>query len=200
MLVIIEWVDLCWKSTLIDKMNRLINGVRVFTVPRDLLPKRNNERVRRKLWKFYIERLEEAKTILSDPECSGQIIVFDRFHLSELVYGKVVRWYDSKDMEEYQKKVDDLLYEIDKLYGLGFIYLSDNTESIRQRFLEKGDEYITDKKLYHNLKVEYGKQLNPLEKKYRVVKINVFEQDNYWNRIIDELLLPDYKYVRQWLM
>lgn len=177
-------------------MNRLINWVRVFTIPRDLIPKRNNKRTRIKLWKFYIERLEEAKTILWDPCCEGQIIVFDRFFLSEIVYGKVVRWYNSEDMEKYQRKVLELLTEIRDLYWLHMIYLWDKTESIRQRFLEKGDDYITDKKLYHNLKVEFGKKFNALEQIFHVLKINVFEQNDYRNKIIDEILLSDYVYTR----
>lgn len=98
-------------------------------------------------------------------------------------------------MEQYKNEAIDLLFEIEKLYGFGIIYLWDNTEDIWKRFLEKGDDYIKDKKIYHNLKVEFGKWISRFEC-FKVVKINVFRQEDYRNKIIDKILLPDYEYKR----
>lgn len=194
MLIHIEWVDLCWKSTLIDKMSRLLKNTMVLTTPKEYLPRDDKPESRKKIWEFYIKRLNEVEKLLDDnPDCN---IILDRFFFSELTYGKVMRWYDSKDMEEYQNEVMDKIKEINEKYWYALIYLSDKTESIRNRYLEKGDDYVKDKKYYHNLKVYYGKYMNLREQVFKVVKINVFEDKDYWNRIIDEVLLPDYKYIR----
>lgn len=194
MLIHVEWVDLCWKTTLIDKMSRLFKNIMILTTPKEYLPRGKSIKAREKIWKFYIQRLKEVDKLLEDHPDS--IIVLDRFFMSELVYGKVIRWYDSEDMDKYQIEVYKLIEEINKKYWYGMIYLSDKTESVWNRFLEKGDDYVKDKKYYHNLKVEYGKRINSWEKMFTVVKINVFEQDDYWNKIIDKILLPDYVYKR----
>lgn len=194
MLIHVEWVDLCWKSTLIDKMKLILKDVMVLTTPREYLPRWKSVDARKKIWKFYIERLNEILEIFEkDP---NKIIILDRFFFSELVYGKVIRKYDSEDMKKYQEEVYELLNKIHQKYGYGLIYLSDKTESIWNRFLEKGDDYVKDKKYYHNLKVEYWKRINAWERLFPVVKINVFEENDYWNRIIDQILLPNYVYKR----
>ena len=194
MLIHVEWVDLCWKSTLIDKMSRLFKNVMILSTPKGYLPRKDSKKARETIWKFYIQRLKEVDKLLDDHPDS--IIVLDRFFFSELVYGKVMRWYDSKDMEEYQREVYDLINQIDIKHWYALIYLSDKTESIWKRYLEKGDDYVKDKKHYHNLKVNYGQWINAWEKLFKVVKINVFEDDNYWNRIIEEIFLSNYEYKR----
>ena len=194
MLIHIEGVDLCWKSTLIDKMSRLFKNTMVLSTPREYLPREDSKEAREKIWKFYIQRLKEVEKLLDDnPDCT---IILDRFFFSELTYGKIMRWYDSKDMEEYQRQVYDLIKNIDQKYWYALIYLSDKTESIRNRYLEKGDDYVKDKKHYHNLKVNYWKAINAWEHVFKVIKINVFEDKDYWNRIIEEVLLSDYVYTR----
>ena len=151
MLIHIEWVDLCWKSTLIDKMSRLLKNTMILTTPKEYLPRDNKVESRQKIWDFYLTRLNEVEKLLDDnPDCN---IILDRFFFSELVYGKVIRWYDSQDMCESQNKVYEKIAEIEKKHGYALIYLSDKTESIWNRYLEKGDDYIKDKKHYHNLKV-----------------------------------------------
>ena len=194
MLIHIEGVDLCWKSTLIDKMSRLFKNTMVLSTPREYLPREDSKEAREKIWKFYIQRLKEVEKLLDDnPDCT---IILDRFFFSELTYGKVMRWYDSKDMEEYQRQVYDLIKDIDQKYWYALIYLSDKTESIWNRYLEKGDDYVKNKKHYHNLKVNYWKAINAWEHLFKVVKINVFEDPCYWNRIIEEVFLSDYVYTR----
>ena len=194
MLIHVEWVDLCWKSTLIDKMSRLFKHTMVLSTPKGYLPREDSKEAREKIWEFYIQRLKEVEKLLDDnPDCH---IILDRFFFSELTYGKVMRWYDSKDMEKYQNEVMDRIKEINEKHWYALIYLSDKTEAIRNRYLERGDDYVNDKKYYHNLKVYYWKYMNLREQKFKVVKINVFEDKDYWNRIIEEVLLSDYVYKR----
>jgi hypothetical protein len=99
-------------------------------------------------------------------------------------------------MEEYQVKILEQIKEINDTYWYAILYLSDSTENIWKRYQEKGDDYIKDKKHYHNLKVEYWKKISTLEKIFKVLKINVFEDKDYRQRIIEELFLHDYVYKR----
>ena len=97
MLIHIEWVDLCWKTTLIDKIELLFKNVVVFKTPKNLLPRKNSLKERERIWNYYIETLE---WIIQDFEKDpNQIYVLDRFFFSELVYWKVMRGYDSEDMK-----------------------------------------------------------------------------------------------------
>lgn len=194
MLIHIEWVDLCWKTTLIDKMTKLFKNTMVLSVPKEYIPKKNDPKQREKMRKHFVERIREVDKLLDDnPDCN---IILDRFFFTELTYWKVMRWYDSRDMAEYQNEVMDKIKEINEKHWYALIYLSDRTESIWQRFLDKWDDYVKDKKQYHNLKVYYGKYMNLWEKVFKVIKINVFEDKDYWNKIIEEILLSDYVYKR----
>ena len=107
-------------------------------------------------------------------------------------------WFHASSLGEFEqgRPIIEKIKEINEKYWYAILYLSDNTENIWKRYQEKWDDYIKDKKHYHNLKVEYWKKINLLEKVFKVLKINVFEDNDYWQRIIEELFLHDYKYIR----
>lgn len=195
MLVHIEGSDLTWKSTLIDKIQLLFKNVTVFSTPKDVLPRKNSKQAREKIWNYYIRRAQEAYDALK--QNPNQIILLDRFFLSELVYGKVIRWYDSSDIKPLMNNLIQILMKIDDEFGYGIIYLSDDTESIWKRFQVYGDDYIKDKKHFHNIKWEYLKRLEGIREMFKVLDINTFKDNNYWDQIIEEMLLHDYKYVRK---
>lgn len=195
MLLHIDWVDLCWKSTLIDKIQLLFKNVTVFSTPKDVLPRKNSKQAREKIWNYYIRRAQEAYDALK--QNPNQIILLDRFFLSELVYGKVIRWYDSSDIKPLINNLIQILMKIDDEFGYWIIYLSDDTESIWKRFQVYGDDYIKDKKHFHNIKWEYSKRLEGIREMFKVLDINTFKDNNYWNQIIEEMLLHDYKYRRK---
>lgn len=195
MLLHVDWVDLCGKSTLIDKINRLFKNVVIFKTPKEYLPREDSKEAREKIWNYYYKRAEEAyETLKKNP---NQIILLDRFFLSELVYWQVIRGYDSSDVKPLMTKLINLLQKIDQEYGYGIIYLSDSTESIWKRFQIHGDDYIQDKKYFHNLKGEFSKRINGLNNVFKILEINVFKDNDYWNKIIEELLLFNYIYIRQ---
>jgi len=194
MLIQLEWVDLCGKTTLIDKLKKINPNIIVLTVPHIVIPKKDDIKQKKKVWKYYIEILEEIKERLIH---DNPIIILDRFHLSEIVYWKVIRWYDSSDMKEYIEKVNWILNIIKEQNKFWIIYLSDDTESIRERYLKDWDEYVKEKKYYHNLKREYNKQIDIMKKKwFKVLEINVFKDNDYRNKIIEEIFLSDYVYKR----
>lgn len=194
MLIHIEWVDLCWKTTLIDKISLLFKNVVVFKTPKNLLPRKNSLKEREKIRAYYIKTLEG---IIQDFEKdSNQIYILDRFFFSELVYWKVMRGYDSEDMKPELDKVLDLVKQIQNRRWYKLIYLQDNTEDIWKRFQRDWDDYIKDKKYFHNLKWAYLNKIkqNLSENDYLI--INPFKDKDYWNKIIEEAILSNYHYTR----
>lgn len=194
MLIHIEWVDLCWKTTLIDKIVLLFKNVVVFKTPKNLLPRKNSLREREKIRDYYIKTLEGIiQDFEKDP---NQIYVLDRFFFSELVYWKVMRGYDSEDMKPELDRVMELVKQIQNKRWYKLIYLQDDTEDIRKRFQRDWDDYIKDKKYFHNLKWAYLNKIkqNLSENDYLI--INTFKDKDYWNKIIEEAILSNYHYTR----
>lgn len=194
MLIHIEWVDLCWKTTLIDKIELLFKNVVVFKTPKNLLPRKDSLKEREKIRDYYIKTLE---WIIQDFEKDpNQIYILDRFFFSELVYWKVMRGYDSEDMKPELNKVLDLVKLIQSKRWYKLLYLQDDTEDIWKRFQRDWDDYIKDKKYFHNLKWAYLNKIkqNLSENDYFI--INTFKDKDYWNKIIEEAILSNYHYVR----
>lgn len=195
MLIHIDGPDLCWKSTLIDKMQRLFKNVIVFKTPKEYLPREDSKEAREKIWDFYIRRANEAyETLKQDP---SKIIILDRFFLSELVYWKIIRWYNSSDVKDKISELSKILEKIDKEFWYTIIFLWDRLEDVRKRFQRDGDDYIKDKKYFEKLINEYWETTNWYSDKFNVYEINVFDDIDYWNTIIESVLLSNYKYIRQ---
>ena len=195
MLIHIEGPDLTWKSTLIDKMQRLFKNVVVFKTPKEYLPREDSKEAREKIRDFYIRRANEAYETLKQD--SSKIIILDRFFLSELVYGKVVRWYNSSDVKDKISELSKILEKIDKEFRYTILFLQDELEKIRKRFQRDWDDYIKDKKYFDKLLKEYWEIVNWYSDKFNVYEINVFEDIDYWDTIIESVLLSNYKYIRQ---
>ena len=195
MLIHIDWPDLCWKSTLINKMQKLFKNVIVFKTPKEYLPREDSKKARAKIRDFYIRRANEAyETLKSDP---SKIIILDRFFLSELVYWKIIRWYDSSDMKKQMSELFDILEKIDNEFWYTILFMSDYLENIWKRFLRDGDDYIKDKDYFNKLLREYTETVNWYSDRFNVYEVNVFEDFDYWNTIIELVLLSNYKYVRE---
>lgn len=194
-LIHVDGPDLCWKSTLINKMQKLFKNVIVFKTPKEYLPREDSKKARAKIRDFYIRRANEAyETLKSDP---SKIIILDRFFLSELVYWKIIRWYDSSDMKKQMSELFDILEKIDNEFWYTILFMSDYLENIWKRFLRDGDDYIKDKDYFNKLLREYTETVNWYSDKFNVYEINVFEDFDYWNTIIELVLLSNYKYVRE---
>ena len=195
MLIHIDGPDLCWKSTLIDKMQRLFKNVVIFSTPKDVIPREDSIEARQKIWDYYIRRANEAyETLKNDPT---KIIILDRFFLSELVYWKIIRWYDSEDVNEKRSELMSILEKIDKEFWYYILYLEDYVDCIRERFQIDWDDYIKSKEYYEQLKKEYNTRMYQFSKKFTVYDINVFQDYDYWNTIVELVLLSNYKYIRQ---
>ena len=194
-LIHVDGPDLCWKSTLINKMQKLFKNVIVFKTPKEYLPREDSKKARAKIRDFYIRRANEAyETLKSDP---SKIIILDRFFLSELVYWKIIRWYDSSDMKKQMSELFDILEKIDNEFWYTILFMSDYLENIWKRFLRDGDDYIKDKDYFNKLLREYTETVNWYSDRFNVYEVNVFEDFDYWNTIIELVLLSNYKYVRE---
>lgn len=194
MLIHIEGADLCWKTTLIDKIELLFKNVVIFKTPKNLLPRRDSLKEREGIRNYYIKTLEGIiKDFEKDP---NQIYILDRFFFSELVYWKVMRGYDSEDMKPELSKTLELVKEIQGKRWYKLLYLQDDTESIRQRFQRDWDDYVKDKKYFHNLKWTYLNKIKQNLSEGDYLIINTFKDKDYWNKIIEEALLSNYHYVR----
>ena len=195
MLIHVDWLDLCWKTTLIDKMQKLFKNVVVFKTPKEYLPREDSKEARIKIWDFYIRRAREAyETLKKDP---SKIIILDRFFLSELVYWKVIRKYTSNDMKNKISELTSVLSKINDEFGYYILYLEDNVDEIWERFKIDGDDYIKSKRYYQNLKKEFDFRIDQFSTKFTIYDINVFQDFDYWNTIIELVLLSNYNYKRQ---
>ena len=209
MIIYVDWVDLCWKSTLIRKIEEIFSNkykkISVFKTDMNRLP-RNNQSEKElsfkkvDIWNFYNEQLDKAITMLQEDK--DQLIILDRFFMSEIVYGKVMRWYTFKDNEQVKKLYEQLLEKIRyiefELWWFAILYLSDEISSIMSRFNKVWDDYLSKEEQFIEIMNEFEKEIDELQSSEIVTfKINVFKSNNYWWDIIEKLYFKDYNYIRQ---
>lgn len=209
MIIYVDWVDLCWKSTLIRKIEEIFSNkykkISVFKTDMNRLPRNNQseeELAFKKvdIWNFYNEQLDKAITMLQEDK--DQLIILDRFFMSEIVYGKVMRWYTFKDNEQVKKLYEDLLEKIryieSELWWFAILYLSDEISSIMSRFNNVWDDYLSKEDQFISIMNEFEKEIDELQSSEIITfKINVFKSNNYWWDIIEKLYFKDYNYIRQ---
>lgn len=209
MIIYVDWVDLCWKSTLIRKIEELFSNkyknISVFKTDMNRLPRNNQseeELAFKKvdIWNFYNEQLDKAIAMLQ--ENKNQLIILDRFFMSEIVYGKVMRWYNFKENEQVKKLYEELLEKIkyieSELWWFAILYLSDEISSIMSRFNKVWDDYLSKEDQFIAIMNEFEKEINELQASWIITfSINVFKSNNYWWDIIEKLYFKDYNYIRQ---
>lgn len=209
MIIYVDWVDLCWKSTLIRKIEELFSNkyknISVFKTDMNRLPRNNQseeELAFKKvdIWNFYNEQLDKAIAMLQEDK--NQLIILDRFFMSEIVYGKVMRWYNFKENEQVKKLYEELLEKIkyieSELWWFAILYLSDEISSIMSRFNKVWDDYLSKEDQFIAIMNEFEKEITELQSSWIVTfSINVFKSNNYWWDIIEKLYFKDYNYIRQ---
>lgn len=209
MIIYVDWVDLCWKSTLIRKIEEIFSNkykkISVFKTDMNRLPRNNQseeELAFKKvdIWNFYNEQLDKAITMLQEDK--DQLIILDRFFMSEIVYGKVMRWYTFKDNEQVKKLYEQLLEKIryieSELWWFAILYLSDEISSIMSRFNKVWDDYLSKEDQFIAIMNEFEKEIDELQSSEIITfKINVFKSNIYWWDIIEKLYFKDYNYIRQ---
>ncbi|MCR6614573.1 AAA family ATPase [Bacillus velezensis] len=121
-MIILEGTDCCYKSTVADKLRKEL-GYPVIKGSSFELAKSGNE----KLFEHFNKLADEDNVII------------DRYIYSNLVYAKKFKDY-SILTEEQQRTIEEKIRDKAKV-----IYLHADPKVIKQRLLERGDEYIKDR-------------------------------------------------------
>lgn len=121
-MIILEGTDCCYKSTVADKLSKEL-GYPVIKGSSFELAKSGNE----KLFEHFNKLTDEDNVII------------DRYIYSNLVYAKKFKEY-SILTEEQQRIIEGKIRDKAKV-----IYLHADPKVIKQRLLERGDEYINDR-------------------------------------------------------
>lgn len=142
-MIILEGADCCYKSTIADKLSKEL-GYPVIKGSSFELAKSGNE----KLFEHFSKLADEDNVII------------DRYIYSNLVYARKFRDY-SILTEEQQRAIEKKIRDKAKV-----IYLHADPKVIKQRLLERGDEYINDRdiepvlELYNQVIDEMGLHMN----------------------------------------
>ena len=129
-MIILEGTDCCYKSTVADKLRKEL-GYPVIKGSSFELAKSGNE----KLFEHFNKLADEDNVII------------DRYIYSNLVYAKKFKDY-SILTEEQQRTIEEKIRDKAKV-----IYLHADPKVIKQRLLERGDEYIKDRDIEPVLKL-----------------------------------------------
>ncbi|MCM3278219.1 AAA family ATPase [Bacillus velezensis] len=121
-MIILEGADCCYKSTVADKLSKEL-GYPVIKGSSFELAKSGNE----KLFEHFNKLADEDNVII------------DRYIYSNLVYAREFKDY-SILTEEQQRAIEEKIRGKAKV-----IYLHADSKVIKQRLLERGDEYINDR-------------------------------------------------------
>ena len=124
MILIVEGANRAGKSTMIDMLQKLaVNSGVAFKLYNSRI--NNNEHVGITPEGMYAY----AKSVISDllkEDTNEKLIVFDRFHISEFVYGEAFRGYTN----EYMLKVDGFL----DLMDVKILYMKSNFKHVTDRY------------------------------------------------------------------
>ena len=179
MLLIIEWPDLSGKTTLIKKLKNILWCTFSFKLPYEVLPKSGEELERKKIYYWYLTWVEFFKRF--HEQNKNVYIIQDRFYVSELVYGKIFRWYEPFE-DENLPKIEE---EIKKIPHL-LIYLKDDLEWYKERFEKYWDDRINKFDTFEKLLERY----NFVVDKVWLNKIIVepFKDKDHINKIINKIM------------
>ncbi|WP_406842608.1 AAA family ATPase [Bacillus velezensis] len=142
-MIILEGTDCCYKSTVAEKLSKEL-GYPVIKGSSFELAKSGNE----KLFEHFNKLADEDNVII------------DRYIYSNLVYAKKFKDY-SILTEEQQRAIEEKIRDKAKV-----IYLHADPKVIKQRFRDRGDEYITERdiepvlELYNQVIDEMGLHMN----------------------------------------
>ncbi|AWD87944.1 SPBc2 prophage-derived uncharacterized protein YorR [Bacillus velezensis] len=121
-MIILEGTDCCYKSTVADKLSKEL-GYPVIKGSSFELAKSGNE----KLFEHFNKLADEDNVII------------DRYIYSNLVYARKFKDY-SILTEDQQREIEEKIR-----YKAKVVYLHADPKVIKQRLLERGDEYINDR-------------------------------------------------------
>nr|WGE07014.1 AAA family ATPase [Bacillus subtilis] len=143
-MIILEGTDCCYKSTVADKLSKELGYPVIKGSSFELVPRAEMRSCSNTLTNWYDE----------------DNVIIDRYIYSNLVYAKKFKDY-SILTEEQQRAIEEKIRDKAKV-----IYLHADPKVIKQRLLERGDEYINDRdiepvlELYNQVIDEMGLHMN----------------------------------------
>ena len=130
MMIIVEGMDKTGKTTLCNYLMKILPEA--YLLKNGCKPLDSSIEERNKIKKAYDIILKAYNTVFKE-----QILIVDRFILSELVYS-IKRGYEAKndtEIVEYIKFLEDMENEV------VIVYCSTSSELIEQRFISENEEY-----------------------------------------------------------
>lgn len=187
MIIIIDWPDLSWKTTLLKKLKKIFWKINNIHFPLVVVPRISFEKDKNLAEQKVKDFIAWAKTevdIAKQLTKNWQHIILDRCYMSELVYWKIFRKYDPYKYWDEYKLIEE---QLNKYWEYIYIYLYDDFEWYKKRFEEKWDDYVD--------KADYFKELINLYDNFyekttlkNKIKINPFKDKEHINKIINKII------------
>lgn len=134
MVIIIEGIDRVGKTTLCKRLSETLNIPIYKHVGEFKYSKMDNE-----------NETDKMLQIIEICKLSNSFIIFDRFHLTDFVYGVLEREYDSHKAENNKNEIEEKLNEI------GAILIVVNPTSIVKSSKEHGKDLMMHNQLFKTL-------------------------------------------------
>jgi len=176
MIIILEGPDLCYKTTVANKLAKTLSNSRIVTSggpPKNLTHKEVDLWSQFRLDMFY----QTYKAFESLGKTKDSYIIMDRFIWSHAVYSELVnREFDLEYIKKYDKMIAALCEA--KIY-----FLFANSNIIKKRYKERSDDRFNDKQIIKACSL-YKKYLKMT--KLPLMKIDTSTKDS--NEITKEII------------
>jgi thymidylate kinase len=137
MILILEGVDCAGKTWMAERLLKEMPNA--YLIKHGNRPKENSAAASHMLYKNYKAMLDTYELAIKH---SGGTLIFDRFYMSELIYGPVTRGYNLLT-DKYQEELENRLKQNDHLY----VEITATKENIIERMKSRGEYYLKLEKL-----------------------------------------------------
>ena len=137
MILILEGVDCAGKTWMAERI--LKKAPNAYLIKHGNRPTEDSPAASHMLYKNYKAMLDTYELAIKP---TGGILIFDRFYMSELIYGPATRGYNLLTLE-YQEELSKRLKQNDHLY----VEITATKENIIERMKTRGEYYLKLEKL-----------------------------------------------------
>lgn len=130
MMIIVEGLDKCGKTTLVNYLLKNLDDT--YLMKNGFKPKSDNREDREKILYIYEKLLINYVSNFKD-----DILIMDRYFVSELVYG-IKRGYNALET----KGMKYFINTVQKRKDIILIYCRTDYENIKKKFIENKEEYV----------------------------------------------------------
>ena len=137
MILILEGVDCAGKTWMAERLLKEIPNA--YLIKHGNRPTENSAAASHTLYKNYKAMLDTYELAIKP---AGGTLIFDRFYMSELIYGPITRGYNLLD-DKYQEELEKRLKQNDHLY----VEITATRDNIIERMKTRGEYYLKLEKL-----------------------------------------------------